>query len=555
MSTTVSSGTVQPAGAAAAGTRTRTGPFTGWSALTRLALRRDRVLVPVWLAVFVLTAWSTAASTLGVYTTADSRRTMAATINATTTLRALYGPVFDEGSEGAVVLFKVGTFGAALVALLGIVLAVRHTRAEEETGRLELLGAGVVGRYASLAAAMTLAVGTNLALAVLTAVSLLSVGLSPAGSIAFGLSWALSGICFAAVGAITAQMTTVARAATGLSATVLGFTYLLRAIADTSDESGPQWLTWLSPVGWSQQIRPFAGDRWWVAGISLVFTVLAVICAFMLAGHRDLGAGVLPERPGPAAAGRTLASPEALALRLHRGMLLAWTAPFLLLGWGLGGIVANVGDAVSSDAAREMVTRMGGSDRLVDAYIATVLSFIGVFVSAFGVAAVLRLRGEEAAGRADPLLATRVTRRRWAAGHLLVTVGGAGWLLLLSGLAAGMSTAASTGEGERFGQVLSGTLIQLPAVLVTVGIAMAAVGLLPRHASAVGWGALVAFLLLGEVGPLIRLNQWIMDLSPYAHTPRVPSVELTATPLIWLTLLGAALVVGGVEGLRRRDME
>jgi ABC-2 type transport system permease protein len=542
-------------GADRAATHAAAGPFTGWTALARLALRRDRVLVPVWLAVFVVTAAGTAASTLDVYPTGESRRGIATTINTTTSMRALYGPVFDENSAGAVALFKMGTLGAALVAVFAIIMTVRHTRAEEEAGRLELVRAGIVGRYAALTAALAVVVATQVVLAVLLAVSLVGTGLPARGSVAFGLCWGLSGIAYATVAAIAAQLTTVARAATGLAVSVLGGTYLLRAVGDTSADGGTSWLSWLSPVGWSQQVRPFAGDRWWVAGVSVVFSALATICAFVLVARRDVGAGVLPDRPGPATAGRWLSSPEGLALRLHRGTLITWTGAFLLLGFVLGGIVANVGDALSSDGARELVARLGGSGALVDAYIATVLSFIGVFVSAFAVAAVLRLRNEETAGHADPMLSTAVTRRRWAMSHLLVAVLGAVWLLLVAGASAGTSTALSTGDGARFAQIVGATLTQLPAVLVLVGITIAATGLAARFAVPVAWGALVAFLLIGEVGPLIRLNHWIMDVSPFAHTPHLPADTFTATPLIWLTVIGGALTVLGIETFRRRDLE
>jgi ABC-2 type transport system permease protein len=544
-------------GPAASGTAPAlaTGPFAGWLPLTRLALRRDRVLIPVWLAVFVVTAAGTAASTLDVYPTEASRRGIAATINATASMRALYGPIFDEGSAGAVSLFKMGTFGAALVAVLAIIMTVRHTRAEEEAGRLELVRAGVVGRYASLTAALSVVVLTNVALAVLLAVSLVGTGLPAAGSVAFGLSWGLSGIAYATVAAIAAQLTTVARAATGLSVSVLGATYLLRAVGDTSQSGGTSWLSWLSPVGWSQQLRPFAGDRWWAAAISVVFAVLATTCAFVLVGGRDVGAGVLPDRPGPRTAGRWLGSTEGLALRLHRGTLIAWTGAFLLLGSVLGGIVANVGDAFSSEGARELVTRLGGAGALVDAYLATVISFIGVFVSAFGVAAVLRLHGEESLGHGDPLLSTPVTRTRWAMSHVLVAVLGSAWLLVVGGAAAGLSTATGTGDDARFGQILAATLVQIPAVLVLVGITTAAVGLAPRYAVPVSWGALVAFLLIGEVGPLIRLNHWVMDLSPFAHTPHLPAEAFTATPLVWLTTVGLGLLAVGLEAFRRRDIQ
>ena len=188
----------------------------------------------------------------------------AAAVNDTPATLALYGRVFDPTSLGAVSMFKLGALGAALVALVAIFTVVRHTRAEEESGRLEMIGATVVGRYAALTAALLLAVGTTLVLALLTALSLVGTGLPASGALAFGLSWAGAGIAFAAVGAVTAQVTESARTANGLGAAVLAAAYLLRAVGDATGVDTSTWLSWLSPIGWAQQVRPFAGDRWWV---------------------------------------------------------------------------------------------------------------------------------------------------------------------------------------------------------------------------------------------------------------------------------------------------
>ncbi|MPZ85209.1 MAG: ABC transporter permease, partial [Actinophytocola sp.] len=235
--------------------------FAGTGALLRLAIRRDRIFASVWIVLFVVMAASSAAASQSLFTTLESRVRAASVVNDTPATLALYGRVFDPTSLGAVSMFKLGAMGAALVALVAIFTVVRHTRAEEESGRLELIGATVVGRYAALTAAMLLAVGTTLVLALLTALSLIGAGLPAAGALAFGLSWAGAGIAFAAVGAVTAQVTESARTANGLGAAVLAAAYLLRAAGDASGVDTSTWLSWLSPIGWAQQVRPFAGDR------------------------------------------------------------------------------------------------------------------------------------------------------------------------------------------------------------------------------------------------------------------------------------------------------
>jgi ABC-2 type transport system permease protein len=133
----------------------------GTGSLVRLALRRDRVLLPVWIAVLVVSAAGTAAATISVYPTVADRVRFAGLVNGTSSLVALYGRIYDTSSLGEVSLFKMGGLGAALVAVLTLLTVVRHTRAEEEAGRLELLGATAIGRHAALAAALVVAVGVS----------------------------------------------------------------------------------------------------------------------------------------------------------------------------------------------------------------------------------------------------------------------------------------------------------------------------------------------------------------------------------------------------------
>lgn len=201
---------------------------TGVGPLVRLAVRRDRVLLPVWAVLLAGMAGLSASATVGLYPDLASRVQAAQNINATSSLVGLYGRIYDVTALGALATIKLGGFGAALLGVLGLVLIVRHTRAEEEAGRLELVGAGVVGRYAALTAALLVTTTAVVAIGALTSGALIAAGSPSSGSIAFGLSWAGTGIAFAAVGAVAAQMTTSARGAIGAAGATLGLAYLLR---------------------------------------------------------------------------------------------------------------------------------------------------------------------------------------------------------------------------------------------------------------------------------------------------------------------------------------
>jgi ABC-2 type transport system permease protein len=530
----------------------RTG-LTGTGTLLRLAVRRDRIVATCWVLVFVTMAAGSAAAALGIYPTQQARVRAASAINETPAMVALYGRVFDPTSLGAVSLIKLGALGAALVALVSVFSVVRHTRGEEEAGRLELVGAAVVGRYAALSAALLLAVVNSIVLAVLTALCLVASGLPAAGALAFGLSWAGAGVAFAAVGALAAQVTESARTANGLGAAVLAVAYLLRAVGDVTGTDDSTWLSWLSPIGWAQQIRPFAGDRWWVLVHLLAFAALVTAAAYALVARRDHGAGLIQGRPGRAAAPPALRTPLALAVRLQAGSLAGWLVGMALGGLLLGSIASQVGALADTPQARDMIMRLGGQRGLTDAFLSTEMGILGVVAAGYGISAALRLRAEETAGRLEPVLATGVGRVRWAASHLAVALGGATLLLAVVGLAAGFAHGAATGDFGEIGRVLVAALVRLPAAWVLVGVAVALFGLAPRLV-VLAWAALVLFLLLGELGSLLRLPDWLIDVSPFGHTPRLPGGELGLAPLAWLTLIAAVLIGTGLSAFRRRDI-
>ena len=100
---------------------------------------------------------------------------------------------------------------------------------------------------------------------------------------------------------------------------------------------------------------------------------------------------------------------------------------------------------------------------------------------------------------------------------------------------------------------MAAALVQIPAVWVVIGIVMAAFGLVPRL-SVLGWVALAGFVLLGELGPLFELSQVVMDVSPFAHVPRMPGGDFAIAPMLWLTAIAAGLIVIGLAGFRRRDV-
>jgi len=528
--------------------------LTGTRGLIRLILRRDRFLLPTWILWLSILPIQTAVATDQLFPTAQARQDYFGTIVANPGLVGFLGPVFNS-SLGALTTWRIGAY-FVIVGLVSLLTVIRHTRTDEEAGRRELLGSTVVGRYAPLAAALLVTFAANLLLAAVLTAGMVGLGLPVAGSLALGLALAAAGWMFAAIAAVAAQLTQGAGGARGIAVGVLGLAFLLRAAGDSGGQgSGVSWLSWLSPLGWAQQTRPYAGERWWVFALAAGLVVALVAAAVALLARRDVGAGILPARLGPAAAAPGLRSPLALAWRLHRGMLLGWTAGFAVGGVVIGSVAESTSDlAAESAQLQDLLQRLGGQGGLADAYLAGVMSLLGVAAAGYAIQATLRLRAEEEGLRAEPVLATTVGRVSWTISHLVFGVFGPAVALAVFGLTGGLVYGLMRGDvaGE-LPRVLGGALVQLPAVWVLSGVAAALFGLLPRLAAA-SWAALAVFGSLAMLGPLLQLNQGLVDVSPFSHIPRLPGGAVSATPLAWLLGLAAVLAVAGLGGFRRRDL-
>ena len=528
--------------------------LAGLGGLVRLILRRDRLLLPLWILVLAVQPIQTAAALDQFYATPAALRELYGTILSTPGLLAMLGPAFDA-TLGALTVWRAGLV-FTVVGLASLLTIIRHTRTDEEAGRRELLAATVVGRHAPLAAALLVTFAADLLLGAVVAAGMIRLGLPATGSVAYGLSIAAAGCMFVTVGAVAAQLTEGAGGARGIALGALGLAYLLRAAGDTAgSDSGLGWLSWLSPIGWTQQTRPYAGERWWVLGLAVTFVVVLATVAFALLVRRDVGAGILPSRLGPAAAAPWLRSPLALAWRLHRGLLLGWTAGLAVMGAVIGSVADSVNQmAADSPQMQQLLQRLGGEKVLSDAYIAGVMVIFALAAAGYAIQATLRLRAEEEGLRAELVLATSVSRLRWAASHLLFGLLGLTVALAAAGLAEGLAYGLVDGDvGRELPRVLAGALVQLPAVLVLSGVAMALFGLLPRL-TAVSWAALAASAFLVLLGPLLRLDQWLLDLAPFSHIPKVPGADVAAAPLAWLLAVTALLITAGLAGFRRRDL-
>jgi ABC-2 type transport system permease protein len=531
--------------------------FTGTGALLRLALRRERVALPAWTGALALIV----VGQIGTYTrllpTAQDRQGLLAEISRNPVFLAFNGPAFAATVSGLVV-WRLSATAFCLLGLMALLTVVRHTRADEEAGRYELLAAGAVGRLAPLGSALLVTAAACALAGLLCALGMGALTGEWAGAGVFGAALTLEGWVFAALAALAAQLVGEAGSARALAGAALVLAYALRFVGDGS---GSSWLSWLSPLAWGQQARPFADNRWWVLLLPLAAALLAGAAAVRIAVRRDLGAGLIRSRSGPAT-GDGLRGPLALAWCLQRAMLLGWVAAFALLGAFFGLLAPGFPPLLgqTSPAVQEFFRRFGGADGsadLVDAFLWTIMLTLGYTAALYPALAVLRLRAEEAAGRAEIVLAGAVSRLRWAASHLLIALLGTALIMAAAGLAIGLAYGAGGGFAAQLPRLMAAALLQVPAAWVLGGVAALAVGAAPRAAVAVCWLAWLLINLFGEiVGPILGLGYWVANtISPFHYLPNTLAGDAVAPlPLAGLLGVTALLVALGLAALRRRDI-
>ncbi len=526
-----------------------TGALTGWPALVRLAVRADRFRLVVW---SLAVAWVVVVSVRsfdGLYPDAAARQARAELMSSPAAT-ALAGPGFglEDYTTGAMTANELGLWVMIPVAVMAVLAVTRHLRAPEDDGRLELVRSQPVGRDAPVVAGLLAAAVSVLAVGGTTFVGLLATELDPAGSALLCAGVVVQALVFAGASAVASQLAGSARGASALAMGVVGAAFVLRAIGDVRGPQSTSALTWLSPFGWSQATAPYVLDRWWPLLVGLAATAALVGVAFALAARRDHGSGLLPQRLGPAR-GR-LRGVVALTWRRQRTSILSWSAAIVLMGLLVGVLAQSVADFVAQETAVAHLFPTGPGDAVASA-LSLYVVVLAIAAAGYCGTAVAAVRADEESGRAAGLLALPVSREHWCGAQLglaalvvVVTMSSAGLLM-------GLAAASSLDDAAWLGRLVGASLVQVPGVLVVLGVAAAVLGWLPR-AFAVVW-AYVAYTgvaaMFGEILP-----DGFDVLSPFAPLPPLPADAMRWPPVLLVLLVAVALVVLGLAGLRRRDL-
>lgn len=530
-------------------------------ALLAQRLRRDWLQLTLWIVGTVALALAGFVGVADTYGTEQDRVGILAAVMANPVILLFRG--LPSGTDSsAFVVFLLLPWLAILAALMSTFLAVRHTRGDEEAGRLELVESTPASRLLPTVATLVHGTVANVVLGVLVAASFLEGGAAGEGSWLVGAATAAVGIVFLAVGLLTAQLLRTSRGANSAAVWLLLGTFVLAGIGNalgtpsddlTSLESSG--LAWASPFGWAENTRAFDANEWWPLLVCIGTAVVLVGGAFALQRVRDLGESVAPERRGRAAARPALASTTALVARLSAPSAVGWMAGALITGalsTSLGAVVDQV--AGENPQIADVLTSLADEGDLEQAIVVVFFTMVGLLAACAAVQTVARARQEEAHGTAEAVLATPVQRVRWLADFLLV-----GLVAAVLTCAAGFAGAAlGVGRADDPAALLEAAGVaaagQIVAALVFLVVTAVVFTIAPRLTIAVGWTLVVVAIVLGLFGPLLGMPDALVDASPFSATPTLDGDAIDLRGLWWLVLATAAGAAASLLLMRRREL-
>lgn len=524
--------------------------MTGARTLLPVALHQNaRVIAPWVVLISALSASSILAYSL-VFPDPQERMSLARNVAANPALALIFGRAQDLMTAEGFNTWRAGMLGAFFAGLMAIVIVVRNSRADEDSGQAELLAANVMSRPTRLVVAVGLAAIASVALGLLSWLVTMAFGGNPVDSLLLSATFTASALVFAGVAAVCAQLGSDARSASTLAIAVLGGLFVLRGYLDASDTG--EWATWVTPFGWLARVAPATDNEPWPLLLALALALLLVAVAFVLQARRDFGVGLIPPRRGPARGGWE-ATLGGLVVRLNAATVVTWLLAFVVLGMVFGFLATAVGDVLGSNPAlaQAMAGGLVTEEDLTAQFLATVLSLAGIIAAICGVQVAMRIHAEEGAERLDPVLAGSVTRPRYLRSNLVVALAAPAVALVIAGTI--VASVASGPAALSWGQVFGQALATIPATWVLVALSFAVVGARPQVRLA-AWLAVVAAFALTILGPLFRLWDWILGISPFWHVPNVTATAPDWSGLLWLFLAVGLFTAVAFAGFRRRDI-
>jgi ABC-2 type transport system permease protein len=485
------------------------------------------------------------------YPTTADRIEFARTFGINKALQLFYGVPRNLESVGGYTAWRFGGFGSIIVAVWALFASVKALRGEEDSGRQELVLAGVVSRKGVFGAAVSAIVGAGVILLVAILVALLAGSLPAAGSIWLTLATMSPAVVFAGAGAVASQLAASRRLALQLGIGALLVAFALRVIADVGDVG---WLRWASPLGWAEEVRAFAGARPLVLLLPLVTGTGLLVLAAALSVRRDVGSGIFRSSDSSAPHRWGLSSPTAMAFRTQVGLVAAWVVGIAAFGLVVGFLSTSFSLKTLSKSLQETLKKLGGASIVTPSgALGFYFLFFVLVISLFACAQIGAARHEEADQQLETILALPVSRLRWLGGRLVLAAGLCAALALVAGVFSWIGAAAQS-AGVALGDLLEAGLNCLPASFLFLGVGVLAYAVFPRAGAGIAYAFVTVAYLWDLLGSLLGAPGWLVNLTPFRHVGLVPAEPFRAGAAAAMLAIAAGSAVLALALFRRRDL-
>jgi len=465
--------------------------------------------------------------------------------------RLFYGTPHNLDTVGGYASWRGGGVLALFAAYFGAAAAVRALRGEEESGRFEVVAAGAITRRSAVAARLAAVSATVAALWVAALLGFAAGGLGASGSAYLALTIITAAAVYAAIGVFTSQLAPSRRGALELAGLVIGADLVCRIVADTT---GTLWLHWLTPLGWIEELRPFADPRPAVLVLPVALIAVLLVAAIRIERCRDVGSAVFAahdsrERPRL----RLLSSPTALLIHFEWISLAVWATAITGYGIVVGTVSKSAASGLST-SLKQQIAKLGESRILTPSgFIGLTFLFFILAISLYCCGQLGAARNEEAESRLETLFALPRGRIGWLGGRLLVATGGATLLALVAGAGAAIG-AKLVGAHVSFMRLLEAGLNCLPSSLLFLGLATLLVAAVPRHGVGAAYGLVCVAFVWDLFGSLLGAPSWLLGVSPFDHVGLIPAQHFRLGAAVAMLIVAMLAAVTGGALFRRRDL-
>ena len=526
--------------------------FANTRGLIDFILKREKIIMSIWILSLCLFFIGLAPIFGDILETTSDMTAIIETMK-NPAMIAMVGPMYVEDAYtiGSMYSSYMMVYGAILMAVLNIFFVSRHTRGDEEAGRLEMLRSLSLGRLSNIASVIIVAFFANLIIGLITSFGLyfISSEMPLVSCLIYGCILFESGLLFAAITLAFAQITTSNRTLMGLSFFLLFAFYIVRAIGDNYSET----LSLLSPLGLILRTENFIHDKTWplliLAGEILVFLLISLL----LGMNRDLGVGFIQERQGRKHASPLLQGIYTFSLKLSLGYILLWILIIFAFAGMYGSVFGDLESYISSSDMMKQMFEIDGGKSITDQFIAMLMAIMSIISTIPVLSLVHRIIGEEKKFMSEEILVHSVSKYDYLGSYFFLSFALSILLPLASALgfwAVGQYFLETVPSLEIF---VKAATLYIPAILLMLGISTLFIGILPK----ITW---LNYLFLGfcflsvYLGKIIDLPQVLEEISPFSHVVQYPLEEIQ-----WETsfiMIGIFLVLSflGFVSYRRRDL-